>query len=68
MRTLAGQKLNEILGSHTVDPMVPNSLIEGAQETASAWVRDDDGRYFQIHVTELHPTESELDFFRRSPR
>lgn len=62
-RTEAGKVLEGIMRSHTCDPEVPNSFIEGAEATASAWVRRDDGKYFQVHVTELNPTESELEYF-----
>ena len=64
MRTSAGVVLEGILHSATVDPAVPGTFIEGERDTASAWVRTDDGRYFQIHVTELEPTEKELAYYQ----
>lgn len=64
-RTDAGEVLASIAHSHISHAMVPGTFIEGEKETASMWVRDEfSGKYFQIHVTELHPTESELAFYK----
>lgn len=63
MRTGAGAVLEGILHSATVDPAVPGTFIEGERDTASAWIRTDDGRFFQIHVTELEVTDETVDFF-----
>lgn len=67
-RTPAGEMLLRIV--HAADdrdtglPQVANTFTEGEHDTASVWLRVE-GKYFQVHVTELDPTESDLDFYRR---
>lgn len=65
MRTAAGEVLGRVrdeVDARVLAPVV-GSFIEGAKDTASMWVRHVDGRVFQIHVTELEPTDKELAYF-----
>lgn len=68
-RTAAGEVLEMIGASYTMHPRVPGTFIEGERDTASMWVYDEaTGKHFQVHVTELEPTDKELAYYRALSR
>lgn len=69
-RTLAGAVLDCIIAETRRGSLqrIPGTMVEGAQDTASVWMTGAGDRIYQVHVTELHPTEDELAGAKRCGR